>query len=195
MGQLAWIDDFALFWISLQRLSKPQQLEEATFIDHTVFMKLNNILMYSKNTVYKPMYTSGRHDYRGVRVEKKEGRQKGILPNLSGSNPFNGFGTGTDWTTCFNQYPVWLLELNITRTSRTKQELNWTGLWQHYLSMKKCQLMGFQQKRKWCGNLSRHKCQLTDFCKKGRCVGATSKFCHKLFISLFTEFSAPCGMD
>ena len=30
------------------------------------------------------MYTSGRHDYRGVKVEKEEGRQRGILPNLSG---------------------------------------------------------------------------------------------------------------
>ena len=42
------------------------------------------------------MCTSGRHDYRGVKVEKEEGRQIGILPNSSGPNQFNGFGTGTD---------------------------------------------------------------------------------------------------
>ena len=66
-------------------------------------MKLNNILIYSKNTVSKPMCASGRHDYREVRVEKEERRQSGILPNLSGPNLFNSFGTGTDQTTCFNQ--------------------------------------------------------------------------------------------
>ena len=49
------------------------------------------------------MYTSGRHDYRGMKVEKEEGRQRGILPNLSGPNWFNSFRTGTDQTTSFNQ--------------------------------------------------------------------------------------------
>ena len=51
---------------------------------------------YLKNTLSKPMCTSGRHAYRGVKVEKEEGRQRGILPNSSGPNQFNGFKTGTD---------------------------------------------------------------------------------------------------
>ena len=57
---------------------------------------MHNILFCSKNTVSKPMYTSGGHDYRGMKVEKEEGRQRGILPNSSGPNWFNGFGTRTD---------------------------------------------------------------------------------------------------
>ena len=44
----------------------------ATFIDHTIWMKLNNILIYSKNTVPNPMCISRRHDYRGMKVEKEE---------------------------------------------------------------------------------------------------------------------------
>ena len=49
-------------------------------------MKLNNILFYSQQTVPKPMYTSGRHDYRGMKVEKEEGKRRGTLPNSSGHN-------------------------------------------------------------------------------------------------------------
>ena len=65
-------------------------------------MKVNNILFCSKNTVSKPMCTSG-HDYRGMKVEKEEGRQREILPNSSGPNQFNSFRTGTDQITSFNQ--------------------------------------------------------------------------------------------
>ena len=77
------------------------------------------------------MYTSGRHDRRGMKVEKEEGRQRGILPNSSGHNRFNGFGTGTDRTTCFNQVAGLVIGTEYCQNRRNRTGTEPNGPWQH----------------------------------------------------------------
>ena len=72
------------------------------------------------------MRISGRHDYRGMKVEKEERRQRGILPNssdLTASEP--------DLTEPL--VLTSLLEPNIAKIGGTEPQPNLTGPWQHYL--------------------------------------------------------------